>query len=184
MFREIIFAGCVKYPIFNLPLQYCITKNRSRLLRTEPPAYLLRPGVHLFQRHLRRTITKSVYIAIISRLVGYFLNNYAFHILVGSLMNTHIRPALGTIINHSIINAVNLNTIFVLGRNVAIRANSTAQYFPLFLCQSYIHNRQSRGYSPGCKYAIAFNSFWRSVAQLTLRAIHSSAGFSAIHSFR
>lgn len=103
---------------------------------------------------------------------------------VGSLMNTHIRPALGTIINHSIINAVNLNTIFVLGRNVAIRANSTAQYFPLFLCQSYIHNRQSRGYSPGCKYAIAFNFFWRSVAQLTLRAIHSSAGFSAIHSFR
>ena len=103
---------------------------------------------------------------------------------VGSLMNTHIRPALGTIINHSIINAVNLNTIFVLGRNVAIRANSTAQYFPLFLCQSYIHNRQSRGYSHGCKYAIAFNSFWRSVAQLTLRAIHSSAGFSAIHSFR
>lgn len=103
---------------------------------------------------------------------------------VGSLMNTHIRHALGTIINHSIINAVNLNTIFVLGRNVAIRANSTAQYFPLFLCQSYIHNRQSRGYSPGCKYAIAFNSFWRSVAQLTLRAIHSSAGFSAIHSFR
>lgn len=77
-----IFAGCVKYPIFNLPLQYRITKNRSRLLRTEPPAYLLRPGVHLFQRHLRRTITKSVYIAIISRLVGYFLNNYAFHILV------------------------------------------------------------------------------------------------------
>lgn len=171
MFCEIIFAGCVKYPVFNLPLQYRITKNRSRLLRTEPPAYLLRPGVHLFQRHLRRTITKSVYIAIISRLVG-------------SLMNTHIRPALGTIINHSIINAVNLNTIFVLGRNVAIRANSTAQYFPLFLCQSYIHNRQSRGYSPGCKYAIAFNSFWRSVAQLTLRAIHSSAGFSAIHSFR
>lgn len=82
MFCEIIFAGCVKYPIFNLPLQYRITKNRSRLLRTEPPAYLLRPGVHLFQRHLRRTITKSVYIAIISRLVGYFLNNYAFHILV------------------------------------------------------------------------------------------------------
>ena len=81
MFREIIFAGCVEYPIFNLPLQYRITKNRSRLLRTEPPAYLLRPGVHLFQRHLRRTITKSVYIAIISRLVGYFLNNYAFHIL-------------------------------------------------------------------------------------------------------
>lgn len=79
MFCEIIFAGCVKYPIFNLPLQYRITKNRSRLLRTEPPAYLLRPGVHLFQRHLRRTITKSVYIAIISRLVGYFLNNYAFH---------------------------------------------------------------------------------------------------------
>ena len=75
MFCEIIFAGCVKYPIFNLPLQYRITKNRSRLLRTEPPAYLLRPGVHLFQRHLRRTITKSVYIAIISRLVGYFLNN-------------------------------------------------------------------------------------------------------------
>ena len=65
----------MKYPIFNLPLQYRITKNRSRLLRTEPPAYLLRPGVHLFQRHLRRTITKSVYIAIISRLVGYFLNN-------------------------------------------------------------------------------------------------------------
>lgn len=171
MFLKSFLRGALDNRIFNLPLQYRITKNRSRLLRTESPAHLLRPGVHLFQRHLRRTITKSVYIAIISRLVG-------------SLMNTHIRPALGTIINHSIINAVNLNTIFVLGRNVAIRANSTAQYFPLFLCQSYIHNRQSWGYSPGCKYAIAFNSFWRSVAQLTLRAIHSSAGFSAIHSFR
>ena len=82
MFLKSFLRGALDNRIFNLPLQYRITKNRSRLLRTEPPAYLLRPGVHLFQRHLRRTITKSVYIAIISRLVGYFLNNYAFHILV------------------------------------------------------------------------------------------------------
>ena len=49
----------MKYPIFNLPLQYRITKNRSRLLRTDPPAYLLRPGGHLFPQLGGATLTTT-----------------------------------------------------------------------------------------------------------------------------
>lgn len=54
MFCEIIFAGCVKYPIFNLPLQYRITKNRSRLLRTEPPGVSVTSGGSSFPSIGRR----------------------------------------------------------------------------------------------------------------------------------
>lgn len=41
-----LFAVLLQNRFFPIPLQYRITKNRSRLLRTDPPAYLLRPGVH------------------------------------------------------------------------------------------------------------------------------------------